>query len=59
MDQKGGSNMQYTIKIILTEEESNSLTTILEDKNMSEKTYFAKAILEKLTKDLAKYKQFC
>jgi len=51
--------MQYTIKIILTEEENNSLNTILEDKNMSEKTYFAKAILKKLTKDLAKYKQFC
>ncbi len=51
--------MQYTIKIILSEEENNSLITILEDKSISEVTYLTSAILEKLTKDLAKYKQFC
>jgi hypothetical protein len=48
-----------TITIQINEEMSNNLTTILEEKNLSEQEYLLKALLEQLEKDLKKYQGFC
>lgn len=51
--------LKYTVKTHLNEETNNSLTTILEDKDMTEQEYIREAIREKLDKDLEKYKSYC
>jgi len=47
------------LNINLKEEDLNNLTTILEEKNISEEEFFRQAILEKLNKEIARYKVFC
>lgn len=50
---------EHEINIKINEEDLNNLTTILEDKNISESEYILKAVKAQLNKDLSKYKQFC